>query len=275
MTATSVSLIITTYERPQALSLVLDSLSRLTTFPLEVVIADDGSTEATKKVINDWQKKLPFRLIHAWQEDDGFRAAAARNKAAIASSGNYLIFLDGDCLVFPDFIQNHIQLSAHKKMVIGSRILCSKELTSEMESGLEKPLDWKLCSWIKAKFSKRINRVLPLIRLTDSWIRNLRGGKWRGVRTFNLAVWRDDFFAANGFDERFQGWGHEDADLAIRLIKNGIQRKDGQFSIPVLHLWHQESDRTKLNHNEKLLSDTLCSINTRALLGIDQYKQTR
>lgn len=275
MTATSVSLIITTYERPQALSLVLDSLSRLTTFPLEVVIADDGSTEPTKKVINDWQKKLPFRLIHAWQEDDGFRAAAARNKAAIASSGNYLIFLDGDCLVFPDFIQNHIQLSAHKKMVIGSRILCSKELTSEMESGLEKPLDWKLHSWIKAKFSKRINRILPLIRLTDSWIRSLRGDKWKGVRTFNLAVWRDDFFAANGFDERFQGWGHEDADLAIRLIKNGIQRKDGQFSIPVLHLWHQESDRTKLNHNEKLLSDTLCSTTTRALLGIDQYKQTR
>jgi glycosyltransferase involved in cell wall biosynthesis len=275
MTAPSVSLIITTYERPKALSLVLDSLSRLTTFPLEVVIADDGSTEPTKKVIADWQKKLPFRLIHAWQEDDGFRAAAARNKAAIASSGNYLIFLDGDCLVFPDFIRNHIQLSAHNKMVIGSRILCSKELTSEMESGLEKPLDWKLYAWTKAKFLKKINRVLPLVRLNDSWIRNLRGDKWKGVRTFNLGVWRDDFFAANGFDERFQGWGHEDADLAIRLIKNGIQRKDGQFSIPVLHLWHQESDRTKLNHNEKMLSDTLCSTTTRALLGIDQYKQTR
>jgi glycosyltransferase involved in cell wall biosynthesis len=275
MTATSVSLIITTYQRPQALRLVLDSLSRLTTLPLEVIIADDGSTEPTKKVIDDWQKKLPFPLIHAWQKDDGFRAAAARNKAALASSGNYLIFLDGDCLVFPDFIQNHIQLSGHNKMVIGSRILCSQELTSKMENGLENPLDWHFHSWIKAKFSKRINRILPLIRLADFWVRNLRGKKWRGVRTFNLAVWRDDFFAANGFDERFQGWGHEDADLAIRLIKNGIQRKDGQFSIPVLHLWHQESDRTELNRNEKLLNVTLHSTNARAFLGIDQYKKIR
>jgi predicted glycosyltransferase involved in capsule biosynthesis len=103
-------------------------------------------------------------------------------------------------------------------------------------------------------------------------IRNFRAKKWQGVRTFNLAVWRKDFFAVNGFDERFQGWGHEDADLAIRLIKLGIRRKDGQFSIPVLHLWHKENDRSKLDCNQKLIDDVLQSSNTLASMGLDQYK---
>jgi len=75
----------------------------------------------------------------------------------------------------------------------------------------------------------------------------------------------------NGFDERFQGWGHEDADLAIRLIRYGILRKDGQFSIPVLHLWHKENDRTKLKSNEQLIGDLLNSANTKALIGIDSH----
>lgn len=272
MTANSISLIITTYERPTALSLVLDSLSKQITKPLEVVIADDGSKASTKEVIASWQKKLPFPLIHIWQEDKGFRAAASRNKAAAASSGDYLVFLDGDCLVFPDFIKNHIKLAAENKMVVGSRILCSPEFTLQIETAQEKPLNWPFSSWLKAKFSKKINRVFALIRLPNLSIRNFRAKKWQGVRTFNLAVWRKDFFAVNGFDERFQGWGHEDADLAIRLIKLGIRRKDGQFSIPVLHLWHKENDRSKLDCNQKLIDDVLQSSNTLASMGLDQYK---
>jgi len=272
MTNTSISLIITTYNRPEALSVVLESLSKQIAFPLEIIVADDGSKEPTKKIIKYWQEKLACPLIHVWQKDEGFRAAAARNKAAAVSSGSYLVFLDGDCVVFPNFIKNHTNLAEPSRMVMGSRILCSEKLTTQIESKLANPVAWGLSAWVKARLSKKINRLFPLIRLGDLWLRNLRGKKWKGIRTFNLAVWREDFLAVNGFDERFQGWGHEDANLAIRLIRNGVLRKDGQFSIPVLHLWHQENDRTKLKSNEQLIEDVLGSKDIQAVIGVNQHK---
>lgn len=265
-----ISVIITTYQRPLALNCVLESLTNQHTLPFEVVVADDGSASDTKDLILSWQKKVPFPLIHAWQDDLGFRAARARNLAAIKSNGNYLVFLDGDCVVFPDFIQRHRMLAEPKRMVIGSRILCSKQLTDLIESKKIHPTSWSFADWLKAKFLKQVNRVFPLINLPDTSLRNLRGTRWRGVRTFNLGVWREDFLAVNGFDERFQGWGHEDADLAIRLIRYGVLRKDGQFSLPVLHLWHRENDRSKLIKNEDLLTSTLTSSKTRAQVGVNE-----
>lgn len=252
-----VSVIVTTYNRPRALDLVLSSLTNQKNLPFEILIADDGSSEETKNVIDLWKKKSNVPILHYWHADLGFRAAEVRNKAAIQAKGNYLIFLDGDCLVFHDFIERHLNLAEKNYMVVGSRLLCSEEFTDDIEEKLIAPLNWGLSDWLKARFRKQINRIYPLFRLGDLGIRKLRPSQWRGVRTFNLAIWRDDFFAVNGFDERFQGWGHEDADLAIRLINNNVRRKDGQFSIPVLHLWHKDNDRTFLDKNINLLNESL------------------
>lgn len=265
-----ISVIVTTYQRPLALNCVLESLANQLTLPFEVIVADDGSASDTRDLILSWQKIASFPVIHAWQEDLGFRAARARNLAAIKSSGNYLVFLDGDCVVFPDFIDRHKILAEPKKMVIGSRILCSEQLTHQIESATTHPTYWTFIDWLKAKYLKQINRIFPLINLPNTSLRNLRGKRWRGVRTFNLGVWREDFFAVNGFDERFQGWGHEDADLAIRLIRYGVLRKDGQFALPVLHLWHRENDRSKLTKNVGLLTSTLTSSSVRAQVGITE-----
>ena len=265
------SVIFTTYNSPDWLEKVLWGFFVQSVRDFEIIIADDGSKKNTKETIEHWQQKISCPLLHAWQEDQGFRVAAARNKAVRLSSGNYLVFLDGDCVVFPDFIKNHSSLAEPKKMVMGSRILCSEKLTTQIENLQDDPSKWVISDWISARLSKKINRIFPLIRLGNSFLRTLRGKKWRGIRTFNLALWRKDFIAVNGFDERFQGWGHEDADLAIRLIRYGILRKDGQFSIPVLHLWHKENDRTKLKSNEQLIGDLLNSANTKALIGIDSH----
>lgn len=265
-----ISVIVTTYQRPSALNCVLESLANQLTLPFEVIVADDGSANDTKDLITSWQKIASFPVIHTWQEDLGFRAARARNLSASKSSGNYLVFLDGDCVVFPDFIDRHKILAEPKKMVIGSRILCSEQLTHQIESATTHPTSWRFIDWLKAKYLKQVNRIFPLINLPNMSLRNLRGKRWRGVRTFNLGVWREDFFAVNGFDERFQGWGHEDADLAIRLIRYGVLRKDGQFALPVLHLWHRENDRSKLTQNVDLLTGTLTSSNIRAQLGITE-----
>ena len=243
-----VSLIVTTYNRPDALDKVLESVSRLGVIP-EIIIADDGSGHETKSIVDKWKKTLP--IVHAWQEDRGFRAAAARNLAVAKSTGEYLIFIDGDCLVLPNFISKHVELSENGFMVAGNRILFSKQLTEKIVTDKLRPFEWGIREWLSARVTNKVNRLLPLMNLPNGLFRKIRKTKWQGVRTCNLGIFRNDFLSVNGFDESFRGWGHEDADLAIRLIKNGIQRKDGQFGTAVLHLWHRENDRSHESANKK------------------------
>ena len=126
-----ISIIITTYNRPDALSCVLRSLSNQTNLFFEVIIADDGSSSETEKVIAELQQEVKFKILHVWQADDGFRAAQIRNKAVAKSTGEYLIFLDGDCLVFPDFVAKHLKLSEADYFVRGNRVMLSKECTDD------------------------------------------------------------------------------------------------------------------------------------------------
>ena len=264
----SISVIVTTYERPKALSAVLKSLSLQIILPAEIIIADDGSRKKTRSLIKSWESRIACPLIHVWQEDNGFRAARIRNLGAMSSKGSYLIFLDGDCIVFPDFISQHLYLAEENYMVMGSRILCSPTFTHKLENNKFWPGSFKISEWLKAYVKNEINRILPLLRLPDGPWRKLRTKKWLGIRTFNLAVWKKDFYEINGFDEKFEGWGHEDADLAIRLINNSILRKDGQFALPVLHLWHAENDRSKVEANINYLSFSINSKNTKAIKSV-------
>ena len=264
----SISVIVTTYERPKALNAVLKSLSLQTILPAEIIIADDGSRKKTRSLIKSWESKIACPLIHVWQEDIGFRASRIRNLGAMSSKGSYLIFLDGDCIVFPDFISQHLYLAEENYMVMGSRILCSPTFTHKLENIKFWPGSFRISEWLKAYVKNEINRILPLLRLPDGPWRKLRTKKWLGIRTFNLAVWKKDFYEINGFDERFEGWGHEDADLAIRLINNSILRKDGQFALPVLHLWHAENDRSKVEANINYLSFSINSKNTKAIKSV-------
>ena len=267
------SIIVTTYQRPLALARVLHALMRQTVRPEEIVIADDGSTEDTATLVREWQQRMPVPVRHVWQEDRGFRAAAARNRAVAASSGNYLVFLDGDCLVFADFVARHRALAEPGKLVMGSRILCDPSLTDAIEAGTTDPLNWTRREWRQARRSGGVNRLFPLLRVPGQAWRCLRPKRWQGVRTFNLAVWRDDFVRVNGFDETFQGWGHEDADLAVRLMHAGIRRKEGQFALPVLHLWHRESSRQLEPENlARLRQRRDDPEQIRAVAGLDRYE---
>lgn len=266
------SIVVTTYERPDALDRVLHSLSCQATLPHDVLIADDGSKEPTAACIRRWQPAFPCPLIHVWQADEGFRAAAARNRAVAQATGDYLVFLDGDCLVFPDFVQRHAGLAENGMFVVGNRVLMSPELTLAVLGSVDQPTSWSARAWIGARLSGRVNRLLPLLRLPDGRWRHRRPREWRGARTCNLALWRRDFLAVNGFDETYQGWGHEDADLAARLIRHGIWRKDGHFATPVLHLWHGENPRGNEAENlarlQQVLRGERASIAAR---GVDQY----
>ena len=247
------AIIVTTYNRPDALDRVLSSLAGMTDQAAEIVVADDGSGEATTRVIEHWKKVLPLKYV--WQPDEGFRAAEARNKAVLASSAEYIIFLDGDCMVPSDFVAQHQRFAETGYMVVGNRILLLEALTREIIDGGLNPDAWGPRRWLWQRWQGRVNRLLPLLRLPDGAWRKKRPKRWQGIHTCNLGLWRQDFEAVNGFDQGFQGWGHEDADLAIRLMRYGIHRKEGVCAVPVYHLWHRENDRSREADNKTRLMD--------------------
>jgi glycosyltransferase involved in cell wall biosynthesis len=267
-----ISVVVTTYNWPEALAACLLSLSDQQDRQFEIVIADDGSTAATQQLVADFIETSPIPTRHVRHDDQGFRAGTIRNKAVAASRGDYLLFIDGDCLTLPDFIRRHRQLAETGYFVPGNRVLLNKNYTEQL---LRQKIPLHRQSFgffIVQCLRRRINRILPLLYLPLSRWRYRRPHNWQKAMTCNLAVWKDDFLAVNGFDEVFEGWGYEDSDLVIRLIHLGIHRKEGRFAAPVLHLWHRHNDRSRHDENyQRLLRRVSDNAVIRAERGVDQY----
>ncbi|MBX6328750.1 MAG: glycosyltransferase family 2 protein [Pseudolabrys sp.] len=261
-----ISVIVTTYNRDDALDAVLRALSGQTDRDFEVIVADDGSGPATAAVVARWKERLP--LAHVWHEHRGFRAAEIRNRAVIAARGAYCIFLDGDCLVRPRFIAAHRRLAEPGAFVTGNRVLLSRTLTQRILDEQVAVERWRAREWLIERLRGGVNRVLALLPLPLGPLRRLRSRQWRGARSCNLAVWRADLERVDGFDADFHGWGREDSDIIVRLLRAGVRRKDGVFATAVLHLWHPHADRGDLAANERRLADSLASGRVRARRGL-------
>ncbi len=268
-----ISIIVTTYDRADALDAVLRALGRQTDRGFEVVIADDGSGPATAKAIERWKPRLGVPLAHVWQENRGFRAAEIRNRAILKSRGAYCIFLDGDCLARPDFVATHRALAEPGWFLTGNRLLMSRELTESVLREKREPENWTIAAWIVQRLRGGANRLPPVFRLPLGPLRKLRARAWRGARSCNLAVWRSDLDRVDGFDAAYSGWGREDSDLLVRLLHAGVRRKDGVFATGVLHLWHPEADRSQLAENEQRLSQARSSDRVRARSGLRRAAQ--
>jgi glycosyltransferase involved in cell wall biosynthesis len=266
-----VSVILTTYNRPDALAAVLRGFRRQDSGGFELIIADDGSGEETARQVAQEARRAAFPVLHVWQEDRGFRAAAARNKALARARGEYVIFIDGDCIPRQDFVRAHRALAERGWFVSGNRVLLSRDFTHRVltqELALE---CWSLARWTYWRIRGATNRLLPLVRLPGNLFRKWRRYAWQGVKTCNLGAWRRDLLGVNGLDERYVGWGHEDADLVVRLIRAGVHRKEGTFATAVLHLWHPQQDRHLLPRNVGRLAQAVAGQEIRAVLGVDQY----
>lgn len=263
-----VVVVVTTYNRPMALAWVLASLSKQTVMPRTIVIADDGSGKETFQVIQDWKDYFGWHhpqtlLIHAWQEDLGFRAAAARNLAVVRTKAEcnpkVLVFMDGDCLVTPHFIQNHLALLEPGTMVAGGRGLLTETYTKHLEQMAEKRSPRELVTTLqlfsspyRLWLSKACDRYLSMYQWTHPIFHRFRDAKPKDeslVRTCNLSLWVDDFDRVGGFDESFVGWGLEDTEFAVRLIAAGVRVRSGRFATNVFHLWHLERSRSDLQAN--------------------------
>jgi glycosyltransferase involved in cell wall biosynthesis len=265
------AVILTTYNRPDALAAALAGYQAQSTQPFELVIADDGSTAATRTVVDDFRRNANVAVNHVWHDDLGFRAAAIRNRAIAATRADYIIFSDGDCVPAHDFVARHQRLAERGWFVAGNRVLLGADFTKKaLHESL--PLhEFGAAAWLMAWLKRDINRWLPLLRLGNAAWRKSSPQRWEGVKTCNLAVWRDDLVRINGLDEAYSGWGLEDSDLVIRLLHAGVRHKSARFATPLFHLWHAENDRSRLTENQRRLDAILKSDRVRAEQGLDQY----
>jgi glycosyltransferase involved in cell wall biosynthesis len=249
---TRLAVIVTTYNWPSALERVLLALIKQTHLPDEIWVADDGSSPETEALVKHIAEEHACVIHHVWHEDQGFRAAAIRNRALKHIQSEYVIFLDGDCVPFQDFIRQHLDLAEIGYSVVGNRVLLSQEATPRW---LVPNAVWPIhfLGWFNAWRCGAINRWAPLCRFSTKglWSYWRKWGKqgWEGAKTCNLAFWLKDLKEINGFDESYSGWGLEDSDLMIRALRYGVRRKSGRFATGVLHLWHPENDRSYLDQN--------------------------
>ncbi len=268
------TVIVTTYNRPDALGAVLEGYCGQSDRDYELVVADDGSTGETAEVVKEFEQRRVFPLTHVWQEDRGFRAAAIRNRAIASTSADYIIFTDGDCVPSCHFVNAHKQLAEPGFFLGSNRVLLDAGFTRRALSEQIPIHTWSWINWGQSWFRREVNRLLPLMVLPDGLVRKWAPDRWKGIKTCNLSVWRMDLIRVNGLDESYEGWGLEDSDLVIRLLHSGIKHKSARFSAPVFHLWHQEQNRQRLPENQHRLDNLLQSTKVRAGVGLDQYGTT-
>jgi glycosyltransferase involved in cell wall biosynthesis len=249
-----ISVLLATYNWPEALSLCLQALREQTNKNFEIIICDDGSKDETRTLISEFQKDFPVPLKHLWQEDDGFRKTLILNEGIKSANGEYLVFLDGDCIPQIDFIAQHLKLSEKNHLVTGSRILSSQQLTTDLCSNghwSHKKLRSNALTW---GLKGLLNKWLPLfIKLPNVSGRLYKKFEWRRIKGCNMACWKSDADAIGGFDESLLGWGHEDADFIFRLQKNGVIRKSGAWATEVIHLWHKMADKQTAEKNAAIV----------------------
>lgn len=267
----------TTYNRPDALHAVLQAFERqqgIDPEEWELLIADDGSSEPTRLLIEQFSAQSPLQIGHVWQPDEGFKAAEIRNKAASRARSDYLVFIDGDCIPMTDFLVKHLELAEPGKSVAGNRILLSRKYTETLLASVNtlEPLGWGIAGWCMAKLSGKVNKsVGGWLRLNLKDWRDRKASDWRIYRSCNIGLWKDDLLAVDGFDASFSGWGYEDSDLAVRLLRHGVKFKDGRFAVPVLHLWHFENDRSSQAENWNRFEKSLHGNHVKAINGISGF----
>ncbi len=235
------SLIISTYNNPEYLYLTLKSVMNQRLLPHEVLVADDGSDERTRELIEEMSAEMFVPLKHIWHPDEGFRLAAIRNKSIAAAEGEYIIQIDGDILLHPSFIADHVAMARKGWFFSGSRVLLSPETTSRIIQGknVVLPADAPERS---AMNGKRAPWLMHLMR-------NYKSSNGGYVRGCNMAFWRYDLLTVNGYNEDINGWGREDSELSYRLINQGLKKGFVKFGAVEYHLYHPENDRSADPHN--------------------------
>lgn len=239
-------LIVTTYNSPRALVLTLLSVALQQRLPDRICIADDGSGPETLQAIEAFGARFPhLRLRHIWHEDRGFRKNEILNRAIATSQADYLVFIDGDCLIHPGFIARHLALAHPRRFLSGSLIRLGQAPSDGVDeadilSGRVFDRRWLAEVGALGRFSTRLKAGLAPSWLAD-WLERIYpvGRNWCGA---NASAYRDAILKVNGLDETMT-YGGEDKELGIRLENSGVRGRHVRFTAPLVHLEHPRSYR--------------------------------
>lgn len=270
---TRASIVVTTYNWKEALALCLRSIAAQKMLPHEVVVADDGSREDTAELVRTMARDFPVPLIHAWQEDLGFRAARVRNLGIAASSGDYVIFVDGDLVLHPMFVTDHLALIRPGIILQGGRLNATPKESARLLAG-GKPRISPFMD-MDGRFKRKHALRLPWIARRKA--RNSEGGQ---VMSCNMGVWRSDLDRVNGFDDNYEGWGREDDDISHRLVNAGLVRRPIRFAGLAIHLWHKTRwpdgiPPTEVLPNDRFFNKVLAEGTIRCDRGLDAHVAAR
>jgi glycosyltransferase involved in cell wall biosynthesis len=259
------ALAITSHERPDALGAVLASVLRQRVRPDEIVIADDGSGLATRKVIEDFLGKSPAPARLVSQPHEGFRVARLRNLAIAAVTSTYIVFIDGDMLLHPEFIADHRRIARPGRYTQGVRVLADEGLTRELIS--------RAGSW-PSPGAPGLGLLRRAYLLHSPAISTLSSGIGNGlvaVKSCNQGFWRDDLVRVNGFNEDMSGWGPEDKELCARVEHAGVRRQTLLFGGIACHLHHPAASREAVPANLAILEATRRARTIRCEHGLDSH----
>ncbi|SIT91041.1 glycosyltransferase family 2 protein [Pontibacter indicus] len=258
-----ISLVITTYNWKEALGTVLRSVFSQSELPREIIVADDGSRDDTRALVESLAKESPVPLLHSWQEDLGFRAAESRNRGIALATGEYVVIIDGDMVLHPDFLKGHRRAARKGYFTQGKRVLLSPELSQDLIRRGPVPIS-PLSAGIKNRLNATNSPFLSKLFSKDK-------AGISSIKSCNMGFWMEDIVRVNGFNEDFVGWGREDSEFAIRLLNSGTKRQNLAFGGIAYHLNHQENSRQSLAANDVLMERAISEKSTYCPNGIDKH----
>lgn len=236
-----VSLLIAVYNRADFLEKIFASLLHQVVAPFETIICEDGENPAMEALIKRWSSRFPFPIVHVHHPDKGNRKTLCVNKGILRSQGDYIITIDGDCVLHPQFIAKHIELSDDRCFLTGRRVELS-EKASEVLSADQIERGYlngcPLALYWDAVFGE--TRHLGRFFMTPKPLRKILGqNKILDIRGCNFSVHKKHLIAVNGYDNNFSGAYGEDSDLEFRLRNLGLQMKSVRGAAIQYHLWHK------------------------------------
>ncbi len=260
--AVSISLVISTYNQPDALAKVFRGLHRQTRWPNEVLLSDDGSGGPTKDIISRFAADAPVPVRHLWHPHEGFRKTIILNQTLASATGDYLIFTDADCVPHQQFVADHAALAERGFWVQGRRCFVREEFVPAFEAVKTPVWRWMLAGKITGA-AKGIRWPVPIVR---------RDTAQRGIIGCNMGFWRDDLIAVNGYDEDYSGWGvGEDSDIGTRLYHLGRRRKFVYGRAITFHLNHPPLPRGHHAASLARLAETIAGKKVRCENGLDKH----
>lgn len=257
------TLIICTYNWPEALSMVLSSVLNQSTLPNEVIIADDGSSKSTLEVIEAYSSKVSIPIIQSWQEDKGCRIPHSRNRAISKARYEYIVMIDGDTVLHRHFIKDHKKFAKKGIYIQGSRVLLQSEFTKNL---LKNNLFEKPSLFLKHSKNKINMLRLPFLTVLFSFFKTQNINRIRGC---NFSLYKDDIIEVNGFNEDILTWGREDSEFVQRLFNIGLVKQHIKFSGVQYHLYHEERKHNEINNS--ILETTIANKPKWCNHGIDRY----